>query len=106
MLAIDATSAGQTLTLPVGQVLELRLAENPTTGFRWRFSSDGEPACRVVADSFEKGAEGLPGAGGTHVWTIKGVQAGTCEIALRYDRSWNAEAPPGRSFGVQVRVTD
>ncbi len=35
MIVVDQSASGQTLDLPVGQVIELRLAENPTTGFRW-----------------------------------------------------------------------
>ena len=34
--------ANQTIDLPVGEVVEVRLEENPTTGFRWQLVSTGE----------------------------------------------------------------
>jgi predicted secreted protein len=50
MISVDQNFNGQTVDLPVGQVMELRLAENPTTGYRWTFVRDGKPVCVVVAD--------------------------------------------------------
>ena len=41
MLIIGASDAGQTVELPVGQTMELRLEENPTTGFRWNVEASG-----------------------------------------------------------------
>ena len=101
-MVVDQSQSGQTLDLAVGQVIELRLAENPTTGYRWAFVTDGAPACAVVGDRFE-GSNGPPGQGGEHSWTIKGVQPGTCGIAMQYRRSFQPDAP-ARSFELHVRV--
>ena len=50
-MVVDQSYSGQTLDLPFGQVMELRLAENPTTGYRWTFLSNGEPSCVVLPTS-------------------------------------------------------
>jgi len=105
MLHIDESFLDRTVRVPVGQVIELRLKENPTTGFRWRFAAEGGPACAVVADRFE-GPQGPPGAGGEHMWQIKAVQVGTCHLELLYRRPYEAAAPPGRSFMLDVQVTE
>jgi inhibitor of cysteine peptidase len=101
-MVIDQNHSGQTVNLPVGQVIELRLAENPTTGYRWTFAADGAPVCVVVSDRFE-GPPGPPGAGGEHTWQIKGAQIGECEIAMQYQRSFEQDAA-ARSFALHVRV--
>ena len=103
MIVVDQSFAGRTLDLPVGQVMELRLAENPTTGYRWDFVTDGAPVCVVVADRFEPPA-GPPGSGGAHSWQIKGTAAGECDIAMHYRRSFEP-ASPAKSFALHVRVT-
>jgi len=103
MVVVDQGQSGQTVNLPLGQVIELRLAENPTTGYRWAIVSDGAPACAVVGDRFV-GASGPPGQGGEHSWTIRGVQPGSCEIAIQYRRSLQPDAP-ARSFELHARVT-
>ncbi len=103
MIVVDQNHSGQTIDLPVGQVIELRLAENPTTGYRWAFVADGAPACVVVSDSFERPA-GPPGQGGEHTWQIKGAVIGECQIAMQYARSFQPDAA-ARSFALHVRVT-
>jgi inhibitor of cysteine peptidase len=103
MIAVDQTHSGQTLDLRIGQVMELRLAENPTTGYRWTFVVNGEPACIVLSDRFDHPAGPL-GQGGEHLWQIKGEAVGECDIAMRYARSFQPEAA-GQSFALHVRVT-
>ena len=103
MMVVDQTYSGQTLDLPIGQVIELRLAENPTTGYRWTFVANGAPACVVLGDRFDPPV-GPPGRGGEHTWQIKGVTIGECDIAMQYSRSFQPDAP-GQSFALHVRVT-
>ncbi len=103
MLSIDEGFLGRTVDLAMGQVMELRLEENPTTGFRWSVVSDGAPACEVVASRFQ--AKGTaPGRGGEHAWQFRAVRAGECDIELLYRRAWDQSAEPARVFKVRVRV--
>jgi inhibitor of cysteine peptidase len=83
--------------------MEIRLAENPTTGYRWTVVANGAPACAMVGDRFER-PTGPPGKGGQHLWQIKGIVPGDCEIAMQYRRSFQPDAV-GQSFTLHVRVT-
>jgi inhibitor of cysteine peptidase len=105
MLHIDESFLDRVVRVPVGQVIELRLKENPATGFRWSFAADGAPACQIVADAFEPGAA-RPGAGGEHAWQIAAVHAGSCRVELVYRRPFAPSAPPAREFSVEVDVTE
>lgn len=105
MLHIDETALDRTLRLPVGQVIELRLKENPSTGFHWSFAADGRPACTVIGDRFER-PKGPPGAAGEHAWQIRAVRTGTCRLRLLYRRPFEPEAPPARIFTFDVEVTE
>jgi len=105
MLVINEASSGQTVELSTGQVMELRLPENPTTGFRWHVTSPGGPACRIIFDTYQSPDRAIPGAGGAHVWRVEAVQPGLCNLTLRYSRSWDTEAASGRGFAVQIRVS-
>ena len=42
-MQIDEASDGQQVALETGEVLQVDLNENPTTGFRWAVDSAGEP---------------------------------------------------------------
>jgi len=102
-MMIDASHSGQQVALQVGQAAELRLPENPTTGFRWFVVSDGGPACRLDDNGFH-GPDGPPGRGGEHVWELVGVSAGACELQLAYRRSFGSAAAGGTGFALNVQV--
>ena len=102
MERLDESADGREIELAEGQELELTLVENPTTGFRWRVTADGSPACALVSDEFRAPDEARPGQGGSHVWQFRAVRAGECRIALSYARAGGDAA---RAFTLRVRVT-
>jgi len=104
MLHADEQSNGRTLKLAAGELLEIVLGENPTTGYRWRFAETGAPTCTLVSDAYEPSGEGVPGQGGVHRWKIQAAEAGTCRIELVYQRPWDQNAHPRRTFRLQVEV--
>jgi predicted secreted protein len=102
MLHVDDSFANQTVHLAAGQVMELRLKENPTAGFRWNLIANGQPACAVVSDKFQP-PRGSPGASGEHAWQIKALQAGNCRLQLFYQRPFSPKVP-ARTFALEVQV--
>jgi inhibitor of cysteine peptidase len=99
---------GRTVKLAAGESLEISLAENPTTGYRWQLTAGateeaGTP-CSFVKDSFESGRAELPGQGGIHRWQFQAVEPGVCKIELEYRRSWEKDKPPERTFRLHVEV--
>lgn len=99
---------GQTVDLSVGQLVELRLKENGSTGFLWQVRQDGAPNCRIKEDFAEPVAvsvPAMPGRGSTHVWRIEGVRVGMCDLALIYGRPWETDKPPAQTFDVRLNIT-
>jgi inhibitor of cysteine peptidase len=103
MLEINESSNGHEITLPVGQILEISLGENPTTGFRWNLESKGELTCAFIKDFFESVVD-PPGHGGNHHWQFETARVGLGTIILSYRRSWEKEKAPTRTFMLRVRV--
>lgn len=102
MIVVTQNQTGQTIDMRVDEVIELRLPENPSTGFRWALTSPGAPVCAIVGDSFRLGGS-APGAPGEHRWEIRGVRPGTCDVSLAYRRGFDHVAP-ARSFTLRLRV--
>jgi len=94
---------GQTIDLAVGRTIEIRLQENPTTGFRWQLTANDGAVCAVVSDAF-KAPAGAPGRGGEHGWMFEGVRPGNCDIEFRYRRSWGNSAEPEQIFRIHIHV--
>ena len=102
MEQLDESADGREIELAAGQEFELTLGENPTTGFRWRLTADGSPACALVRDEFRAPEGGRPGQGGSHVWQFRAERAGESRIELSYAR---AAGDAARTFTLRVRVT-
>jgi inhibitor of cysteine peptidase len=103
MVQVDRSANNTETALAVGQTLEISLAENPTTGFRWELKATGEPACAPRGDTFDAPAAGV-GKSGTHRWRFEAVGKGTGTIELAYRRSWEQDKPPAETFRLTVRV--
>ena len=101
MLTLDESANGQDVELGVGQELEVRLRENPTTGYQWSLTSGATPACRLIKDFPEAPGE-AHGGGRTRHWLFQGAQAGSGTIRLAWRRSWEPQAV--RTFTLLVRV--
>ena len=102
MIRIEPAQEGQTISAPVGEVLETALGEKPTTGHRWEVTSPGTPVCSLQ-DSSSVPSSRLVGAGGIRRFTFRVEQPGEVEIRLVYRRAWETDKPPLREFRFRVR---
>jgi inhibitor of cysteine peptidase len=102
MLEINKNQSGGEVEVALGETFQVRLPENPTTGYRWAISSSSGPSIEMQEDTFEPpGGEGL-GAGGSHRWRFLTIQEGTVELVMEYRRSW--EKRSAETFTVTIRV--
>ena len=106
MIKVDDSFNGRQVRLQAGEVLEVALAENATTGFRWWVKAKPD----FLAESQETeppqpAPPGPPGRGGVHRFYFRAERKGTGELELEYRRSWETEKPAARSYKLRVRVT-
>jgi len=102
-MQFDEQRNGEEVDLAAGAEFHVSLAEQPTTGFRWRVVSTGEPACRLCNDSFDADTS-RHGAAGARVLSFETVEPGVGVIELAYRRGWETDATPARHFVLRVRV--
>lgn len=103
-MALTQEDNGKRIELSASEPLEISLAENPTTGFRWSFV-DLDPSVRVVDDSYNLEGEATPGAAANHRFRLEFSDRGEYGIALRLWRDWEGEASTLDRYGVTVEVT-
>ena len=95
---------GSTIRADVGDLIVLRLGENPTTGYSWGMTlSQG---LRLVNDEFvaDEAPGDVVGSGGVHEWRIEVLEAGTQTVEGGYRRPWEPGSETG-SFSLTVDVT-
>ncbi len=103
-LTLGPADSGKTVTLVVGQVVTVRLASNPSTGYRWQTATEPDPQYLIVVDSgYDRPAENAPGASGQAWWKLRATGAGSTSIELRYVRPWEPDAK-AQQFTLNVTV--
>lgn len=99
---------GSTITLAVGETLQVELPSNPTTGYSWKVTSNdadvltplGEPQFALQARTTP-----MPGAGGTQTFHFQAVGKGQTTLTLVYVRPWETSVTPTPNDTWTVQVT-
>ena len=102
MLAIDHTQNNGTAEVHVGDSIQVQLAENATTGYRWHLKSFGDPALRVIDDLFAA-SQGGYGGGGMRHWTFMADHPAVVPLCFELKRSWEPQA--AEIFKISIGVT-
>ena len=96
---------GSTLQLALGDTISLRLAENPSTGYRWQLTLGA--GLEAAGDDYTPGlpvVAGVVGAGGERVFGIRATQAGHSTVSALLRRGWDDAATPARRFDLALQV--
>lgn len=94
---------GQTIELHRGDTLVIKLADNPTTGFRWAIDSF-EPTVMARVDEDYSSSSAAIGGGGLRRFAFRAVTSGTSVIELKLWRSWEGDGSVRSRYQVTVRV--
>lgn len=94
--------AGTTVAARVGDTVVVSLEANATTGYAWRFTAGDTFTIEKSEYVPDPDSEGLAGAGGTQVVTLRVTRAGTSDLTGVYERSWETPSP---SPAAQMTVT-
>ena len=101
----EVTSLGETVRVQPGDEVVVRLAENPTTGYRWEIDAP-RGGVEVADDSYDRPRDEGVGAGGMRTFTLRAGDPGEAEVRLRLARSWENEAVEQGSLAIVVEPSD
>jgi inhibitor of cysteine peptidase len=87
----------------LGESVELRLPENPSTGYRWSIDIAPPEAAAVTASHWSPAGAGV-GAAGTREFLITIKEAGKVTLRAKLWREWQGEGSviQRREFTLQV----
>src|SRR5690606_18557298 len=75
LIAANETNRDQELQVPVGSILYLNLASNPTTGHTWTIVGGADGVIRSTGSAYllDNNTDSLPaaGQGGRHFWRFQ-----------------------------------
>ena len=99
MILTDQDS-GLTISINLGEIITVRLNENPTTGYSWMVETYS--GLEKIGDNFEAG--GAIGAGGVHVFQFRTTCSCSCELHIKNWREWEGESSVLARFFVNIIV--
>ena len=96
---------GSTVELTRGQVLNITMEANPTTGYTWDvIEAPDEQVMRQVGEiAFTPESDAI-GAGGVQIIRFEVINEGRTSLTLVYHRPWETDVEPLKTFSVQVVV--
>lgn len=80
---------GKSVTVAPGEMLVLRLPENPTTGYAWHLATEPAQGIEIVKEGYAgvpaggHRREGLAGGGAVHEFQLHASRPGTFVVLLR-----------------------
>jgi len=96
--------SGGEAELVLGQTLEVALAENPTTGYRWEWKGDASHVLEQTGEKQFVVDSAAIGAGGVMTMRFNAAAVGQTELKLVYRRPFEKGVPPIETYRVQVTV--
>lgn len=104
-IVVNESQNAATVYMNKSNLVTVRLAENPTTGFQWNLTTT--PGLSIIKDEYlpSDSTGKLVGSGGTHIWDISAVTTGNQQIHAIYERSWEPTAGNETTFSITVVVS-
>jgi len=103
-LRLSENDADINVEMHIGDTLEVTLKGNPTTGYMWEVASVDSSILRQVGKTEFKPDTKLLGAGGKIIMRFKAVGAGRTTLLLVYNRSFEKNIPPCKTYKVIIEV--
>lgn len=110
VVTLTEANNGQPIELRQGNAVDLRLYENPTTGFRWQVvRADGlveEPAVDEARPSRGPVEHPQVGAGGTRTFRFRTLTPGTGRLELKLWREFEGDSSVVKRFAIDITIAD
>lgn len=100
-MVVDEQQSGNRIDVRPGEVVTIRLKENPTTGYRWAIEQAG--GLQLEGDR-HAGMGPAPGAGGMRELNFRAQVPGDHVLRLKQWRDWQGDASVIGRFQLSVHV--
>ena len=98
------TDPEQVINTTVNQEFIIALYSNPSTGYAWEASYDGNMLSLEKEEYIPKETlPGMVGIGGTQYYQFKVLKMGQTQITVTYKRPWETEYAEQKVFTVNIK---
>jgi inhibitor of cysteine peptidase len=90
-IQINSSFNGKRIQASAGDIIELQLDENPTTGFRWDVSQLDANILELNGDDFQIQSTTGVGGGGTRIFRFNVIGTGNGTVKLSNRQKWSGD---------------
>jgi len=101
---VSEQDSGGTVRLKVDDLLTVELEGNPSTGYSWEVMPADNPVLEQVGEAAYASSSDLLGAPEKVTLHFRARTTGEQMLQLIYDRSWEENVPPEKTFEIAVVV--
>ena len=83
-------SSDSTVKVSPGDIIQITLSENPTTGYMWETTKQDTSQLQLADDNF-KTASTAAGGGGTRIFKFKVLAAGEGNLTMANRQKWEKD---------------
>ena len=95
---------GKTFAACQGDLIVIRIEENPTTGYRWEIFMVEQQIVEILDSDYLIAPGGGIGGGGMRIFRFRAKSPGISPVQLKLRRSWEPENALLKSFSVKIQV--
>ncbi len=104
--SVTEADQGKNFTLKMGDSLTIVLESNPSTGYAWSVNSVDNPILSLNSEPVIKSGSSQLGAPGKTTMTFTTVHTGSQALTLLYQRPFEKDTQPLKTFSINVIVTN
>lgn len=101
-VSLSEVNNGAEVSVATGDIVEIDLPGNPTTGFDWKVADTDKSRLEFMGSTFTPDSD-LVGSGGTYRFRFRAVAAGDVFLRLVYKRS--GDAAPADTFTATIHIS-
>ncbi len=101
-LIITDADDHQTFHAAPDETVELRLSENPTTGYHWEVSV--EDGLEQLSDSYSPNPVAGVGEGGIHSFRFRALRSGASRIDAKLQRQWVGDSSIVKRYVFMIEI--
>jgi len=106
MVELTEEDNGSIVTVIVGDIIQIQLEGNPTTGYSWGTENLDTNLLEMIGEPAFEANSKLKGSGGIYTFTFNALAPGVIQLRLKYFRSFEENVPPVQTFEVSLDIQE
>ena len=101
--SLSGSDNGTTVTVHVGDEIDIALDSNPTTGFDWAIDKSNDSLLAFKQMEYQASSNAI-GSGGTDTFKFMAKSAGTVNLQLKYWRKFEGDRSIIHRYAVTIQI--